>query len=213
MIQLKRCWDKLKRTRKAELAAERRYIMTTGGGPPDVEKKSHSNVDVAVPHLSYEVQNSFDNDGIFLNPPIIHNIADKLENSVIYNLAEQSTSNDIQNQPIYTMLQNVATLSALPASPITSSVVAPRTPKCSKLLASTSAGKQMSVDSLMAMRMTNAEADNAQGQELHKIRKKIEVQNLRAARLRAKTAKLQFEVAEIELNTAKWKNDRERNIK
>ncbi|KAK4884203.1 hypothetical protein RN001_000474 [Aquatica leii] len=66
VTQLKRLWDKLKRSRKNILAEERRELMATGGGPPKPPASPQPEIDNLIPHLNYEINVEDDSDGINL---------------------------------------------------------------------------------------------------------------------------------------------------
>nr|CAI5830765.1 unnamed protein product [Callosobruchus analis]CAI5852792.1 unnamed protein product [Callosobruchus analis]CAI5863367.1 unnamed protein product [Callosobruchus analis] len=66
-IQLKRLWDKVKRSRKSQLAEERRELMATGGGPARPALAQNPSVDLLVPHIAFEIDVGDDSDGIQLN--------------------------------------------------------------------------------------------------------------------------------------------------
>ncbi|VEN50688.1 unnamed protein product [Callosobruchus maculatus] len=66
-VQLKRLWDKIKRSRKEQLATERREMMATGGGPPRPTHAPEPAVDKIVPYIHYEIDVMDDSDGIQLH--------------------------------------------------------------------------------------------------------------------------------------------------
>nr|CAI5854123.1 unnamed protein product [Callosobruchus analis] len=66
-IQLKRLWGKVKRSRKSQLAEERRELMATGGGPARPALAQNPSVDLLVPHIAFEIDVGDDSDGIQLN--------------------------------------------------------------------------------------------------------------------------------------------------
>ncbi|VEN39715.1 unnamed protein product [Callosobruchus maculatus] len=66
-VQLKRLWDKIKRSRKEQLATERREIMATGGGPARLTHAPDPAVDKIVPYIHYEIDVMDDSDGIQLH--------------------------------------------------------------------------------------------------------------------------------------------------
>lgn len=64
VIQLKRCWDKIKRTRKKDLAREMRERTATGGGSSHPNTNIIPDVDTVAPHIFAEISTAIDSDTV-----------------------------------------------------------------------------------------------------------------------------------------------------
>lgn len=177
VIQLKRCWDKLKRQRKAQIASQKRQFTETGGGSgesveddenSEVGKSSInllSNIDTVVPHLVYEINNKFDSDAL---PP---------------KKAKVDTS------------ANVLDSSSLPEKSKCTSNVLNKTQVEKKLIED----RKRSVDILMTSRVKQTELEVQQAEELHNIKMDIEREKLEKSKVEKRTALIQLHIAEENL--------------
>lgn len=163
--------------------------MGTGGGPALPEVKNQ--VDVAVPHLTYEISHNLDSDGAYLPIEIIKDNTSSLSEDLEM-AAEEENLLTLQN------VGKTSDFTALSEAPISSANISSenfsKTLKHRKTETRTTA-----TNSILSVRLRNAEAEKNQSDELHEIRMKIAMEDLETAKLKRRAAELQVRVAEMEL--------------
>nr|CAI5854430.1 unnamed protein product [Callosobruchus analis] len=171
-IQLKRLWDKVKRSRKSQLAEERRELMATGGGPARPALAQNPSVDLLVPHIAFEIDVGDDSDGIQLNTV-------QAQSSLADEQPGPSTSTTIDQ--VMSVEEDMPSTSKLHTSV--------ETPKSTKRVVRTGSSKKKypaqgtELEQLTAARLLLIEQERRHENELHELRMEEAFYRKEAARL------------------------------
>lgn len=163
--------------------------MGTGGGPAFPEIKNQ--IEVAVPHLTYEVSHNLDSDGAYL--PILKNIPSS--SSLSEDIEMAITEENLINVP-----DKTSDLGAPSEAPITSAKISGEKRTLKRKRSET---RETATNSIISVRLKNIEAEKIQADQLHAIRMQIAEEDLETAKLKRRAAKLQLLVAEMDLERMK----------
>ncbi|XP_060525307.1 myb/SANT-like DNA-binding domain-containing protein 3 [Cylas formicarius] len=220
-VQLKRCWDKIKRKRKEELAEERRSRMLTGGGESMPDKILIPGVDEVVPHLTEHVENPFDSDGKFESAEKDYTILDisepshtitKDQSSLPEDNNAPSTSSTIQIKSVSLASREIEVPTPLSSDSISRKRLYPDEKKIlqnitkqkDKVVFAKSNGD---LNALFKERIVNAKLERQHLIDIHEINKQEAIEKREEAKIRRQIAEVELSIKREELRQLLLKND------